>query len=284
MRTSAEGIRELAVAFGRLTKEPSGVAFEEAEVGGIAALSATPASASSRRKALLFHGGGYASGSIATHRRFAGHLAVAVGMEVLMLDYRLAPEHPYPAALDDGVRAYAALLALGSAPHELVLVGDSAGGGLALAVALQLAQQSVPMPAGVAVASPWVDLNSASMRAGGEESSQLSVDALDTMAQWYLNGRPADDPLASPLRGDLSVLPPLLIQVGAAEVLLVQSRLLAERATSAGALVTLEIWPEMFHVFQMGAGRFPEADAAVARIGSWLGDVMSAAERAARKT
>jgi acetyl esterase/lipase len=104
------------------------------------------------------------------------------------------------------------------------------------------------------------------------------------MAQWYLNGRPADDPLASPLRGDLSVLPPLLIQVGAAEVLLVQSRLLAERATSAGALVTLEIWPEMFHVFQMGAGRFPEADAAVARIGSWLGDVMSAAERAARKT
>jgi acetyl esterase/lipase len=138
-----------------------------------------------------------------------------------------------------------------------------------------MARESIPLPAGLVVASPWVDLDSAGLRAA-QESSRLTIDALDAMAALYLNGHPAEDPLASPIHGDLAGLPPLLIQVGGAEILLAQSQTLAQRATAAGVLVTLEIWPDMFHVFQMGAGRFPEADMAIRRIGSWLSDVTSA--------
>ena len=224
------------------------------------------------RAILFFHGGGFQMGSIETHRALAAAIAESAGCRVLSAGYRLAPEHRFPAPLEDALAAYDWLAAAGFDARHIALAGDSAGGGLAVSLMLALKARSRAMPAAAALMSPWTD-----MEAGGE--SYETCAAADpfhqramilALARVYLgrNGDPRD-PLASPIHGDLSGLPPLLIQVGERETVLDDSRLLAERAQAAGVAARLEIWPGMFHVFQLYS-ELAEARAAVAAIGGHL--------------
>jgi acetyl esterase/lipase len=220
---------------------------------------------------LYLHGGGYVMGSLVTHRKLAGDLSRAAGVSVLLLDYPLAPEHPYPAAVDTAVAAFDALAAdLG--PDRLVVAGDSAGGGLTMATVLALRDRGHDLPAAAVGLSPWVELVDCDHRHGplAELDPIIHAEGMTRMRDMYAGETDPADPLISPLRADLTGLPPLLIQVGEAEVLLPESQRLAERAEAAGVEVTLEQWPEMPHVWQVFAGRVPEATEAVDGIGRFV--------------
>lgn len=201
---------------------------------------------------LYLHGGGYVMGSLDTHFELMGRLARATGMAVLGLDYRLAPENPYPAAVEDAVASYHWLLEQGYPSGAIVIAGDSAGGGLSMATLLALKDQRAPLPAGAVLLSPWTDLTGSgdSVRTRAEADPMITGDVLGPMAEHYLAGTAGNLPGASPLFGDLSGLPPLLIQVGDAEVLLDDSTRLHERALAAGVDSTLHVFDEAFHVFQ----------------------------------
>jgi epsilon-lactone hydrolase len=221
---------------------------------------------------LYLHGGGYVMGSLATHRKLAGDVSRAAGARVLLLDYRLAPEAPYPAAVDDAVAAYRWLLAAGIEPQAIAVAGDSAGGGLTVATLLALRDRGFPMPgAGVAI-SPWADLTmeSASIEGLAERDPVVRGGDLKRYRDWYLDGTDPRHPGASPAHADLTGLPPLLVHVGEAEVLLDDAVLLAESGRRDGVDVTLEAWPDMVHVWHVFAGRVPESTAAVDRIGEFL--------------
>ena len=174
-------------------------------------------------------------------------------MRSLVINYRLAPEFPYPAALQDVLTTYDWLLAQGVAPKQIIVAGDSAGGGLALAAMVALRDEGKPLPAGVVCISPWLDLtlSGASMRSKAQLDFMLDPACLETYAGYYAGDQDRSSPLISPLFADLHQLPPLLIQVGTDEVLLDDARRFAEKARQAGIDVTLEIWDEMFHVFQL---------------------------------
>jgi acetyl esterase/lipase len=209
-----------------------------------------PAGAAADRCVYYLHGGGYVCGSCATHRAVVGRIAGAAGVPVFSLEYRLAPEHPCPAAVVDAWMGYWWLLEQGFSPHHIVLAGDSAGGGLALALLVALRDAGLPMPAGAALLSPWVDLAlTAPSLTMNEGTDYLNLAILDASAAMYLAGRSADEPLASPLYADLRRLPPLLVQVGTAEMLLDDGVRLAERGAAAGVDVTLERWDDMVHVW-----------------------------------
>jgi acetyl esterase/lipase len=209
---------------------------------------------------LYLHGGGYCLGSNRTHRSMVSHIVKGLGARVLMIEYRLAPEHPFPAALEDAVRSYRWLLSQGHLPENIIVAGDSAGGGLAVAALVRLKQQHAPLPAAGVCLSPWADLSAAgeSYRTKAEEDPIVERDAILEMADLYLAGQDRRTPLASPLFADLSGLPPLLIQVGSAEVLLDDSRRLSDRARAAGVDVVLEVWDEMVHVWQLFSALLPE--------------------------
>jgi acetyl esterase/lipase len=201
------------------------------------------------------------------HRAFLAQLARATGTRVLAVDYRLAPEHPYPAALEDAVAAYRWALDAGYAPSQVVVAGDSAGGGLALATVVALRDAGAPLPAGAVCLSPWLDLalTGASMRSNARVDPILSYEILDGYARLYASAHDRTSPLISPLYADLRGLPPLLIQVGTEEVLLDDAVRCADRAQAAGVAVTLEVVDGMFHVFQM-VGALPETQAAMREI------------------
>lgn len=205
---------------------------------------------------LYFHGGGYTLGSPSSHRGLASRLAAGCEARVFVVDYRLAPEHPFPAAFEDAERAWSWLLASGVASDAVVLGGDSAGGGVALALAMRARDAAKP-PAGVFAFSGWTDL--AARNCGAVDDPILSEALLSQLAAQYLAGADPTDVRASPARGDVSGLPPLLLQVGEREVLLEDSRRLARRVESAGGRVYLEVYPEMIHVFQMYSSRLAEA-------------------------
>ncbi|MCW5893233.1 MAG: alpha/beta hydrolase [bacterium] len=221
---------------------------------------------------LYLHGGGYCIGSINTHRALVSRLSAATAMRGLAVDYRLAPEHPFPAALDDATAVYRWLLGQGVAPERVVVAGDSAGGGLTLATLLATRDAQLPRPAGGVCLSPWTDLEvtGATMDSHAERDPMIRRDGALRLAAAYLGAAPARTPLASPLHADLRGLPPLLVQVGTAETLLDDSVRLAERARAADVDVTLEPWEDMIHVWQAFAPLLPEADEAIAAIGSWV--------------
>ena len=211
-------------------------------------------------------------GTPATRRKTAGHLARAAHARVLVPNYRLAPEHPFPAAVEDAVRAYQWLLDQGGEPSGTFLAGDSSGGGLALATAIAVRDRHLPMCGGIVAISPWTDLTCS----GESMTSRAAVDiectraALLDMAGAYLNGADPTQPLASPVFADLTGLPPLLSLVGGDEILLDDSVRLVRTAAVAGIDATLSIAAGMQHVFPIWAGAFPEADAAIRLIGDWV--------------
>jgi monoterpene epsilon-lactone hydrolase len=264
--------RAAAEGFGALTAELEGVSFTETEIAGRRAQWIEPDGAATDRVLLYVHGGGYVIGSIDSHAKLAGHLCKAIGCRGLNFDYRLAPEHPHPAAVEDSTAAYRALLGMDIKPEHIAISGDSAGGGLTLSTLLKLRDDGVPLPAAGIPLSPWVDLEGVgeSMDSNSEADLLVGRDALKGMVDMFLDGQDARDPLAAPLYADYTGVPPLYIQVGGAETLLDDSTRVAASAARAGCEVRLDVFPEMQHVFQMSAGNLPEANDAIARIGEWL--------------
>jgi monoterpene epsilon-lactone hydrolase len=217
---------------------------------------------------LYCHGGGYVAGSAATHRALGGALARAAGSRVLMLDYRLAPEHAYPAALEDVLAVYSAVVVDGG----WAIAGDSAGGGLALVTAQRARDQGLSKTVAMALFSPWTDLacTGQSHAAKATADPMLKTSVLRTLAGLYVADGMFDGRGVSPLYGAMAGLPPMLLQVGSDEILLDDTLRLDFAARKAGIDVTLEVWPEMVHVFQAFLGFLPEATAAITRTGTWL--------------
>lgn len=256
---------------------PVGVEIETADVDGLSAIWCRPKNASRDTVVLYFHGGGYVLQSANSHRKLTSHLAHESGCNVLSVNYRLSPENPHPAPVNDAMLAYQWLMKQGFASSKIVVSGDSAGGGLTLALLLAAKRDGVAQPAGAVVFSPWVDL----VGTGESMDSKANVDlmvnkhALGMMAALFLNGAPATDPYAAPLYGDFVGVAPLYIQVGGDETLLDDSTRVATKAAHAGVSVLLEVFPEMQHVFQAAVGMIPEASAAVAKAGRWIQQIVS---------
>jgi monoterpene epsilon-lactone hydrolase len=251
---------------------PAGATVEPVDANGVPAEWVAASGVTGRRVLLYLHGGGYQIGSPATLRRMVTLLSAPLAARVLSVDYRLAPEHPFPAAVDDAVAAYRWLLAGGTDPATVALAGDSSGGGLALATLVALRDAGEPMPAAAFAISPWTNLalTGESLRTRAAAEVMLQPDGIPETAALYLAGADPRHPYASPLYADLRGLPPLLIHVGDAEVVLDDSTRFAARAREAGVDVTLEVWDEMPHVWHAFAGLLPEADQAIARAGDWL--------------
>jgi monoterpene epsilon-lactone hydrolase len=225
------------------------------------------------RSILYLHGGGYLAGSASAWKGLTGELALRCRARVLSLDYRRAPEHPFPMAVEDALVAYRWLLDQGISPESLAIAGDSAGGGLALATLFAAREAKLPMPAAIYLISPWADLDLAgsTILTKADADPLATPDALHSMADTYLGGHDRRDPLASPLYGDLAGLPPMLIQVGSEETLLDDSVRLAGRAGAAQVAVRLEIYPHLFHDFQVWHAQLAEARDALARAANFIG-------------
>jgi acetyl esterase/lipase len=246
------------------------VRVTEVELRGTAAEHVLAAGAREDQAVLYFHGGGFCLGSAATHRKLAGDVSRAVGCGVYVLDYRLAPEHPLPAAVDDAVDAYRVLLERHRA-KSLLLAGDSAGGTLAVLAAIRLRDAGTALPAGIVALTPWVDYRcedpSYVDRAEGDPITL--VPELRAYADWFLDGHDAADPVVCPLAADLRGLPPMLIHGGTGDVMCNDAARLAEKARAAEVDVTHRQVPEMLHVWHVFAGRVPEATEAVEDIGAF---------------
>jgi len=267
---------ELIVA---VATEPEGVTYDPVNADGVPAEWAVPSNARAGRALLYLHGGGYTMGSLSAYRRLVGHLATAAAMAVLSVDYRLAPEHPFPAGLDDAVTGFSWLLERGYAPTSIGVGGDSAGGGLALATALALGERGLPAPGGLVLLSPWTDLcgTGQSITTNSAKDLLLSRDSPEEPGvSGYAGQHDLTEPLISPLYADFAGFAPFIVHVGGDELLLDDSTRLAERAAAAGCDVTIEVWPEMQHVFQVAAGNMAEADSSIAKLGAWLSHRLSA--------
>lgn len=225
--------------------------YDAVDAGGVPAAWVSAPGADETRAILMLHGGGYAIGSIGTHRRLAYDVSAASGARVLLIDYRLAPEHPFPAALDDAVAAWRWMLAEGLQPARLAIVGDSAGGGLVLSTLLRLRDEGIAQPACAVAISPWVDLEMRgdSLRTRAEVDPMVTEPGLHAYAKRYLGDADPRNPLASPLYANLDGLAPVLLQVGSAEALLDDALRIAEKLHAAGNAVQLSVWPNMPHVF-----------------------------------
>jgi epsilon-lactone hydrolase len=269
---SATSLDECRTMMESTARPPAdGTNLESVDADGVGA-EWTSAPTVDDRVILYLHGGAYHVGSIAICRRLVSLLSAKARARVLNVSYRLAPEYPFPSALDDVVSAYRWLLAINTPPSRIAIAGDSAGGGLALAALLALRDAGVPMPGAAVAISPVTDLDATgeSMRSRAAVDLLVRPDGMKEAADWYLAGENPRHPYASPLYGDVTALPPMLIQVGDAEVLLDDSTRFAAKVRDAGGDVTLEVWPDMPHVWHAFNGLLPEADRAMARIGSWL--------------
>lgn len=267
----AEARREWEAAAEK-TGVPPGVRIVPVDVAGLRGEWVEGPQVDRRRVLFWLHGGGYSSGSCVTHRDLAARLSLASGARVLLLDYRLAPEHPFPAAVEDAVAGYRWLIEGGIEPADVAIGGDSAGGGLALATMVRLRERGFALPAAAVLLSPWADLamTGPSMRTRAGVDPVGSPEVLAAAAGLYLGGADPKEPLASPLYADLRGLPSMLVQVGDHELLLSDSTRLAEAAEAVGVAVTLEVWEEMWHVWHLSAGELPEGRQAIERVGTFL--------------
>jgi acetyl esterase/lipase len=264
---SRAGFEQLAQMF----PVPDDVVREPVEAGGIPAEWVSVPESDRDRVILYLHGGGYVIGSINTHRELASRIARDTQSRALVIDYRLAPENPFPAAVEDATAAYRWLLSTGVSPSRIAVAGDSAGGGLTLATLLALRDARERLPAAGVCLSPWTDLEGtgASAQPGGADDPLLQLAGLQEMGRHYA-AQDLRHPLAAPLYGDYTGIPPLLIQVGTREILLDDSTRVAESAKGAGVEVTLEAWEGLIHVWQLFGPNVPEAQQAVARIGEFV--------------
>ncbi len=230
-----------------------------------------PPSTQPHRVILFFHGGGYCTGSLDTHRNLLARLCEASSARGLSVDYRLAPESKFPAAVEDALDAYQWLLGQGIDPKGIVMAGDSSGGGLAIATAMALRDANAPQPAGIVAMSPWVDLAIAGWSAltHQRQDPALTLELLNVMSRHYLQGKSPTEPLASPLYGDFRGLPPILMHVGSNEVLKDDATRLAQAAEKAGVDVSIEVFDGMPHAFQLYSV-LPEAKGSIARLGSFI--------------
>jgi acetyl esterase/lipase len=248
------------------------VRCQPVDAGGVPGEWITAPEAVEERVIYYLHGGGYMMGSINTHREMISRLSRAAGARALAIDYRLAPENPFPAAVEDSTAAYRWLLSTGVDPARLVIAGESAGGGLTVATLVALRDAADPLPTAAVCLSPWVDLEciGESMTTKAEIDPMTQREDILELAKAYLGDAQPRTPLAAPLYADLTGLPPLLIQVGTAEVLLDDATRLAERAKSAGVDVALELWDDMFHMWHFFAAMLPEGQQAIDRIGKFI--------------
>lgn len=268
-RPVAQQRRRLAL-IAQLLLPPRSASFESGACGAVPGEFARGAGQPTPNAILYLHGGAYCVGSPATHRVITGNLARLAGASVFAVDYRLAPEQPFPAALDDAVAAYRGLLGAGFEPRCVAIAGDSAGGGLALATALRLRELGERQPAALVVFSPWVDLGAPDRGPVPPGEVMISPPWLAECASLYLAGRAATEPLASPIHADLTGLPPVLVQVGTDEVLLADSRRLRSKLDAAGVAGELQEYPRRWHVFQANAGVLADADRALRRAAGFL--------------
>jgi acetyl esterase/lipase len=264
---------------------PSSVDIRRLEVAGRQAEWLVPPNRTTGAAILYLHGGAYHSGSLNTHRTLAAEIARASGISVLVLDYRLAPENPFPAGLEDAVKAYQWLLHVhGIAPENVLLAGDSAGGGLSLATALRLRDLQVPLPGGIICLCPWTNLtlSGKSMKTRAKSDPFFhDTERLERAARAYAGTHALDHCEVSPLFGCLQGgFPPLFIQVGDDEILLSDSLDLAQAARAAGIAVQLEVWPSMWHVWQIFGSQLREARQAIASIGVFARARIAAASSA----
>ena len=268
-RGYVEAMRQLPVA--------EGVRFEPVDMGGIAGTVATPSDVVDDRAMLYIHGGAYIIGAPACYGGLAAAFALGLKARVFMPDYRLAPEFPFPTPIDDVFAAYRWLLDSGHDPQSIVFAGDSAGGAMTVSVMAMARDAGLSLPAGGAALSPWANLE----HTGRSMTSRDGVDptttkaALDAMARTFLAGAPANSPLASPVFADLRQLPPILIQIGGTELMLSDAIGLAAHLGENGVRVTLEVWPDMFHVWHQYQAVLPEAVQAIANVSTFLEQALS---------
>lgn len=261
--------RRLVDAVGRVARLPRGTRVSEVVLGGRPAERIAAPSADDRRAVLYLHGGGYTVGSTTTHRALATHLASAVGAPVYVLDYRLAPEHPYPAAVDDAAAGYAALLDTGVPAQRVAVAGDSAGGGLSLALMTRLRATGVPLPAALALISPWADLTLEAVR-DDRRDPMLRAAWLRACAARYGAGADPRMPELSPLFADLAGLPPMMVHAANDEILRGSVEHLVTRVRTAGVPVRYRRLPRLWHVAHLNAGLVTDATAAVRELGAFL--------------
>jgi acetyl esterase/lipase len=259
-------------AAARLDVLPRGARFSSVEAGGVRSEWMEMPHVDRSRVVLLLHGGGYNAGSPRTHRKMAAHLSRAAHARVLTPDYRLAPEHPFPAGVKDALRAYGFLLEQGFAEEQIIVGGDSAGGGLALSLLLALREAEAKLPRAAVLLSPWTDLSvsSPSYERKRKLDPLIEREGLAEAGKLYAGARDLRDPMASPLFGELHGLPPLLIHVGGDETMLDDSRIFAEKAKAAGVDVTYTLFDGMWHVHHTGAPELPEAVAGYNDIAAFI--------------
>jgi len=268
--------RHAATAARLVPKPPAGTETLAVDAGGVRADRVSTRLSECCRHILFLHGGGFIVGSPALYRHFTWRIASAARARVLSVDYRLAPEHPFPAALDDAVTAYRWLLADGAEPQRIAVMGDSAGGGLALSLLLRLRDESIRLPAAAVALSPWTDLalTGLSFKLNASADPLVSTEQARRFVDYYLAGADPRTPYASPLYGKPEGLPPTIIQVGSDEVLRDDAVRMADRMRAAGCRVELEIWPRMPHVWHLFAPVMPEARRAIERIGAFVTNAM----------
>jgi len=253
-------------------REASDTKTDWINAGGVAALRVTRPESRDQHHVFYLHGGGYIAGSVSHYRDFLWRIATATRSHVLGVDYRLAPEHPFPAAVDDAITAYRWLLADDTDPRHIVMMGDSAGGGLVLAAMLRLRDEGIALPAAAVMLSPWTDLamSGESFKFNAHSDPMLNAELVRYAAESYLAGADPRNPYASPLYGDPTGLPRSLIQVGSDEIQLDDSVRMADKMRAAGCRVDLQIWPRMPHVWQLFASYLPESKRAIEQIGAFV--------------
>jgi len=249
-----------------------GVQVETDTVNGLHAEWLTPKDHMDGKLLLYLHGGGYVVGGCDMHRQMVSHIARAGRIRALLPEYRLSPEHKFPAAIDDSVGVYRALLKMGLKAEDIVIAGDSAGGGLSVATLLALRDAGDPLPAAAVLLSPFLDAtgSGASMKTRAEQDPWFHAKDVPVVADFYCEEHQRRFPLVSPVFANIEDLPPMLIQVGDDEILLSDSERMADECDAAGIEVELEVWPEMWHVFQMFVGKMPEARQAIDKIGAYI--------------
>lgn len=255
-----------------------GVAVRPDTFAGMKSEWYTPEDRVRGRVMLYLHGGGYVIGGCDMHRQFVSHLALAGRIEAVLPEYRLAPEHKYPAAVEDCVRAYRTLLADGVSAHDIVIAGDSAGGGLTAATLIALRDADDPLPAAAVMLSPFLDVTASgeSMRTRAAQDPWFKPESVKIIADYYCTPDQQREPLVSPVFADVAGLPPIYIQVGDDEILLSDSERFAANLRAAGCEVKLEVWPEMWHVFQLFVDKMPESRQAIDKLGAHIQGVFPA--------